>query len=129
MDLARAERLSNLSLDYRVALAHSPIQPNQVTEAKAGWVDEKHVYGESVIRYGFVLAYRGRWVYLWGQRWSERERLDHSYQWFDEEPEWMYDTPHDWDFEIGEILNGPYFLSDEEADRPTGDDRDNSDPE
>lgn len=125
MDLARAERLSNLSLDYRVALAHSPIQPQHVTEARAGWLQE--VEGES-INYGFVLRYRNRWVYLAGTRFLKREFAGHSIQWYDEEPTHLYKRAVNWDFEVGDILNGPYFLTDDEAGRET-EDRDNSDPE
>ncbi len=114
-EIERAESLSKLSLDYRVALAHSPIQPQQVHEAKAGWLSDKDGY----ICYGFVLRYRSRWVYLTGQRDGEKEFFIHTLQWFDEEPVYLYERAVHWQFDIGEILNGPYFLTDEEAGRPT----------
>ena len=125
MDLARAERLTNLSLDYRVALAHSPIQPQQVQEVRAGWLAEDE---HNTIWYGFVLSYRSRYVYLYGHRNPKRESATHTMQWFDKEPHDLYTRNRNWYFDLAEIMNGPYFLSDEEADRPSPVD-DNSDPE
>jgi hypothetical protein len=121
---SREERLSKLSLDYRVALAHSPIQPQHVHEVRAAWLKED----EYEISYGFVLSYRSRWVYLYGTRYARHEAVTHTVRWYDKEPGYLYGRAHAWDFEVGEILNGPYFLSDEEAGRQT-EDRDNSDPE
>jgi hypothetical protein len=124
MDLARAERLSKLSLDYRVALAHSPIQPQHVTAVTGGWLEED----EGLITYGFILRYRERYVYLYGIRDISIEHTSHGMRWFDEEPTFLYSRAINWDHDIAEILNGPYFLSDDEAGRET-EDRDNSDPE
>jgi len=126
MDLARAEKLTNLSLDYRVALAHSPIQPQHVTNVKAGWLNDDA--DGRVIWYGFVLEYRGRFVYLYGHRNAKRETVSHSMQWFDKEPFDLYTRNLHWHFDLSEIMNGPHFLSDEETGRPTPD-TDNSDPE
>lgn len=99
---ARTERLSLLAIDYRVALAHSPIDPRMVDEVKAGWLRET----EYKISYGFVILYRGQWVYLWGSRTKGIRQNEHGMRWFDHEPSHLYDRNVQWEWDLTETFNG-----------------------
>ncbi len=111
-----ARSLLKLSLDFRVALAHSPLDPKTIHGVTAGWFKEENGFlGNAQVRYGFVLRYRGRWVYLWGVRTPGSESAEHGLQWFDAEPTYLYDRPVNWQFDIAEILDGPYFFTEDEG--------------
>lgn len=117
--VAREVSLLKLGLDYRAALAHTPLDPKDVHAVLAAWSEEALLVQDGLtISYGFVLRYRGRFVYLWGSRYPDRERYDHAFQWFDEEPSWLYERTRTWLFDVDEVLTNGTFLSDKEAGRP-----------